>query len=64
MFHRITVTLALRLQQATRRPDRGIETLEFVLWAAGILAVIAVLVVLVGNKLEAFWNGLDFGSVG
>jgi hypothetical protein len=64
MFTKAVLALTLRLAQATRRPDRGLETLEFVLWAAGILAVIAALIVLVGNKLNAFWNGIDFGSVG
>jgi hypothetical protein len=64
MFRRIAQTMAVRARKVARRPDRGMETLEFVLWAAGILAVIAVLVVLVGNKLDAFWNSLDFGQVG
>jgi hypothetical protein len=64
MFRKVALTVALRARQVARRPDQGMETLEFVLWAAGILAVIGVLVVLVGNKLDAFWNSLDFGQVG
>ena len=63
MLIKLQVALLDRIASATRRPDRGLETVEYVLWAAGIILIIGVLIGLVSNKLQEFWNSLDFGSV-
>ncbi len=63
MIHRMQAVLLTRLQEATRRPDRGLETLEYVAWAAGIIVVIGGLMFLLKGSLENFWNSIDFASV-
>lgn len=63
MIHRVQAMFLSRLREATRRPDRGLETLEYVAWAAGIIVVIGGLIFLLQGSLETFWNSIDFASV-
>lgn len=62
-MRRTQAILLARLRQATKRPDRGLETLEYVAWAAGIIVVIGGLIFLLQSSLETFWNSIDFASV-
>ncbi|ROO52725.1 hypothetical protein EDC02_7666 [Micromonospora sp. Llam0] len=63
MIYKVQAVLLARMREATRRPDRGLETLEYVAWAAGIIVVVGGLLFLVRNSLETFWNSIDFVSV-
>jgi hypothetical protein len=63
MIHRMQAIMVTRLREVTRRPDRGLETLEYVAWAAGIIVVIGGLIVLLRGSLQNFWNSIDFASV-
>jgi hypothetical protein len=63
MIYRMQALLLARLQEASRRPDRGLETLEYVAWAAGIIVVIGGLIFLLKGSLQTFWNSINFASV-
>jgi hypothetical protein len=63
MIYRMQAMLLARVQEAMRRPDRGLETLEVVAWAAGIIVVIGGLMVLLQGSLTTFWNSIDFANV-
>jgi hypothetical protein len=63
MIHRMQALVLARVQEATRRPDRGLETLEYVAWAAGIIVVIGGLIFLLQGSLTTFWNSINFASV-
>ncbi len=55
--------LLAHLREAMRRPDRGLETLEYVAWSAGLIVVIGSLIFLLQDSLETFWNSIDFADV-
>jgi len=63
MIYRVQALFLSRLQEASRRPDRGLETLEYVAWAAGIIVVIGGLIFLLQGSLTTFWNSINFASV-
>ncbi|MDG4795435.1 hypothetical protein [Micromonospora sp. WMMD1082] len=63
MIYRVQAALLARMREAARRPDRGLETLEYVAMAAGIIVVIGGMLVLVRGSLQDFWNSIDFASV-
>ena len=63
MLHTVQARIMARLNATPLQDDRGVTTLEYMLWSAGMIAVIAALVALMKGSFEDFWNGLDFGSV-
>ena len=59
----LTTHLAERLRRLREQPDAGMETVDKIMWAAVIVAVVASVGLLFKNKVEAFMNGITI-SIG
>jgi Flp pilus assembly pilin Flp len=60
VFRRIGRSLGARVAAAARRPQRGAQTTEYMLWVAVIIVVVGAVGVIFKNSLVAFFNSMVY----
>jgi Flp pilus assembly pilin Flp len=59
IFERIYMTVSM-LQDRRDRGDKGASMVEYALLVAGMAGVVAAAVILLGDKITTFINGISF----
>jgi Flp pilus assembly pilin Flp len=59
IFERILMTISL-LQDPRERREQGASMVEYALLVAGMAGVVAAAVILLGDKITTFINGISF----
>jgi Flp pilus assembly pilin Flp len=59
IFERIFMTISL-LQDPRERREQGASMVEYALLVAGMAGVVAAAVILLGDKITTFINGISF----